>query len=478
MGQGSFRGASARLGATSGERARALARRHVRHFLADFPALEEGHPGIYPRIITRGAGAYLYDDEGRQLLDAGNHLGAGMIGHGRRDVAQRMAEQIERLEFAALDSGVSHEKAIELGARLAGIVPVDDPVLSFTSSGSEANDLAFKIARAYHRRRGEPRRDTILYRDGSYHGSTVAAMSATGAPAFKAEFGPLAPRFTQVAQPAPGRCGYCDRAEGCTLACADALQETIEREGGDTIAAIVAEPVAILQAVKVPHARYWERVQAVCREHGILLIVDEVVTGFGRTGRLFACEHWDVKPDIMTIAKGLTSGYAPMGATVVSREVEEAFVDGPLLHLNTYAGHPVACEAALATLDILESERLPENAAALESGMSEGLSRASARTGRGLRTSAIGLLGSVELDVSDHRDPVGLLSELRHETYDSGLIVRCAQAEGVLTVVFYPTLVVNADEVARGTELLGDALEALLADRSDPLGGTVYHSPP
>jgi adenosylmethionine-8-amino-7-oxononanoate aminotransferase len=441
---------------------RLVARRHVRHFLADFPALEERFPGVYPRVIVRGEGPFLYDDQDRELLDAGNHLGAGMIGHGRRDVAARMAAQIERLEFAALDSGASHEKAIELGGRLAALVPVDDPVISFTSSGSEANDLAFKIARAYHHRRGEPARDRILFRDGSYHGSTVAAMSATGAQAFKSSFGPLVPRFTEVPQPAPGRCGFCEREQGCTLACADALAEAIAREGADTIAAVVAEPVAILQAVKVPHARYWERVQALCREHGILLIVDEVVTGFGRTGRMFGCHHWGVEPDIMTVAKGLTSGYAPMGATIVSREVEDAFADAPLLHLNTYAGHPVSCEAALAALDVLENERLPENAAALEPALAAGLARVAERTGRVLRTSVLGLLSSVELDVADHPDPAGLLTDVRHETYERGLIVRCAQADGILTVVFYPTLVVTEQHVERGTALLAEALDAAL----------------
>jgi adenosylmethionine-8-amino-7-oxononanoate aminotransferase len=459
-----------------GAGARQLAQRHVRHFLADFPALEERYPGTYPRVITRGEGAYLYDDEGRRLLDAGNHLGAGMVGHGREEIARRMAAQAERLEFAALDSGMSHPKVVELAARLAELVPVTDPVFSFTSSGSEANDLAFKIARAYHHRRGESQRQKILYRDGSYHGSTIAAMTATGALAFKSDFGPLVPKFSQVPQPSPGRCGYCEPTEGCTLACADALLDTIEREGGDTVAAVVAEPVAILQAVKVPHSRYWVRVQAACREHGILLIVDEVVTGFGRTGRLFGCEHWDVRPDIMTVAKGLTSGYVPMGATIVSRQVEDAFADSPLLHLNTYAGHPVACEAALATLDILQDERLPENAAALEPAVLAGLEAVGERTGRVLRVSAIGLLGSVEIDVSDHPDPAALLSEVRHETYERGVIVRCAQGEGVLTVVFYPMLVATEEDVATGTRVLDDALVAVLgSDRQEPSGRRIYH---
>jgi adenosylmethionine-8-amino-7-oxononanoate aminotransferase len=456
--QSNVASASQRQSASAGESPRHLARRHVRHFLADFGLLEERFPGAYPRVITRGEGAYLYDDEGRRLLDAGNHLGAGMVGHGRKEIGQRMAEQVGRLEFAALDSGVSHEKVIELAARLAGLVPLDDAVFSFTSSGSEANDLAFKIARAYHRRRGELRRVKILSRDGSYHGSTLAGMSATGAPAFQTDFEPSVPEFVQGPQPSPGRCGYCDHMEGCTLACADGLERTIEREGPQTIAAVVAEPVAILQAVKIPHERYWERVQAICEEYGILLISDEVVTGFGRTGRLFACEHWGIRPDIMTVAKGLTSGYAPMGATIVSRRVEDAFADGPLMHLNTYAGHPVACEAALATLDILQRERLTQNAATLEPVLAAGLARVGDLTQRLRHVSIIGLLGSVEIDVSDHTDPASLLADVRHEMFERGLIARGAQGDGILTIVFYPTLVVTAEEVAKGTAILADAV--------------------
>jgi adenosylmethionine-8-amino-7-oxononanoate aminotransferase len=472
LNQSNLASASERQRANAG--ARKLARRHVRHFLADFGALEERFPGAYPRVITRGEGAYLYDDEDRRLLDAGNHLGAGMVGHGREEIGRRMAEQVGRLEFAALDSGVSHDKVIELAGRLVRLVPLEDPVFSFTSSGSEANDLAFKLARAYHRRRGEPGRVKILSRDGSYHGSTLAGMSATGAPAFKFDFGPPVPGFVQGPQPSPGRCGYCDRTEGCTLACADGLREIVERDGPETIAAIVAEPVAILQAVKVPHARYWDRVQAICGEHGILLISDEVVTGFGRTGRLFGCQHWGIRPDIMTVAKGLTSGYAPMGATIVSRRVEDAFADGALMHLNTYAGHPVTCEAALATLDILQRERLPENAASLEPVLAAGLAVVGDLTGRLLRASVIGLLGSVEIDVSDQPDPANVLADVRHEMYERGVIARAALADGIMTIVFYPTLVVTGEDVASGTTILAD----VVADRLDrgprpPVAGRV-----
>jgi adenosylmethionine-8-amino-7-oxononanoate aminotransferase len=415
-------------------------------------------------MITRGEGAYLYDEEGRRLLDAGNHLGAGMVGHGRREIAIRMAAQTLELEFAALDSGVSHVKVAQLAERLAPLVPVADPVFSFTSSGTESDDLAVKIARAYHSRRGEPGRTLILSRDGSYHGSSYSGMAATGAAGFRADFGPMPDGFTQVAQPSPGRCGFCERAGGCTLDCASALERAIAEHGPERIAAVIAEPVAILQAVKIPHADYWQRVQALCRDNGILLVVDEVVTGFGRTGRLFGSEHFGIEPDIMTIAKGLTSGYAPMGATIVSRGVEEAFAAGPLLHLNTYAGHPVACEAALATLDILERERLVEHAAELAPVLEAGLLAIGERTERVIKVSVLGLLSSIELDVSDRTDAPDVLITLRHEMYERGLIARGSVGDGVLTVVVYPTLVVTEEDVRFATETLGEALLAALGE--------------
>ena len=448
----------------SAEATRRLARRRVRHFLADFSDLEQRYPGAYPRMITRGQGPYLYDDAGRRLLDAGNHLGAGMVGHGRRDIAERMAAQAAVIEFVALDSGLSHPKVVELAERLAALVPMDDPIFSFTSSGSESNELAFKIARAYHARRGAPERTVVLSRDGSYHGSSYAGMAATGAPAFRTDFGPMPSGYGQTAQPSPGRCSFCDRATGCTLRCADALEAAIEQVGSQHVAAVVAEPVAILQAVKIPDPDYWRRTQEICRDHGILVIADEVVTGFCRTGRFFGGEHWGLRPDLMTMAKGLTSGYAPMGATAVARHVEDAFTGGPLMHLNTYAGHPVAAEAALATLDVLEAEALADRAAALEPVLRRELERVRGATARVIAISVLGLLSSVELDVRDRDDAKDLLVELRHEMYERGLIARGAVGDGILTVVFYPTLVISEEDIAFGAQALADAVAAVLPE--------------
>ena len=210
---------------------RRAAQGRLRHFLADFMRLEQEYPGIYPRVIVRGEGPYVFDDTGRRLLDAGNHLGACNIGHGRKEVARRMADQAERLEFSALDSGNSHDAAIRYAERLSGVLPMDDACISFCGSGSEGNELAIKIARSHFALKGEPQRTKILSRVGSYHGSSYGAMAATGIDAFSAGFGPMAPGFARIPQPSHDRCIYCGNSEACTLACVEATEQLVSEEG-------------------------------------------------------------------------------------------------------------------------------------------------------------------------------------------------------------------------------------------------------
>lgn len=444
-----------------GTSTREKARRYVRHFLADFAALEREYPGGYPKMIVSGDGAYVVDEDGHRLLDAGTHLGACQIGHGRAAVADRVAEQIRTLEFIALDAGVSHVYAVELAERLAPLVACDDPIFSFTNSGSESNELAFKIARTYHARRGEPQRTKIVSRLGSYHGSTIGTLSATGIAGFKTGMGPLAPDFLHAPQPyaggnAPGR----DRS-AWWLECLADTAALIEREGPETVAAVIAEPVAIPGSVKIPHRDYFGGLRKLCDAHGILLIVDEVVCGFGRTGRLFGADHFDVRGDMVTYAKGLTSGYIPMGAVAVSRKVEEPFKAAPLLHLNTYAAHPVACVSALAALDILEDEKLTENAAAMEPVLRGELERLSQTTPRVREVSVIGLLSSVVCDISDQPNPDATLRKARKEAYDAGLLARFARDGNNLSAHFYPPLVVGKQDIRAGVLALEKALQSL-----------------
>ena len=435
---------------------RASLRARVRLSTADYALLDRQYPGTYPRVIVSGEGAYLTDEDGRRLLDSGAHMGACMIGHGRREVIERIAEQGAAIEFTTLDSGLAHPLALELAERLMPRVPLQDPLFLFGASGSEANETAFKVARAHHAANGEPGRRKILCRAGSYHGATFAAMAATGIPAAREPFAPLPPGFIRVTQPSPGRCGYCARGARCTLACAEDVERALEREGPESVAAIIAEPVAFREAIKVPAPGYWPAIREICDRHGILLISDEVITGFGRTGRYFGCDHWDLKPDIVVLAKGLTSGYVPMSACVVSGAIADSLRARPMTHISTYAGHPLGCAAALAALDILEQERLPEHAAQLETVVRDQMTRLAERVPAVTATSVLGMLGSVEVAVEG--DPPLAAARVAHEAYERGLIVRTAPADGEIVAYFYPPLVAGEDDVTFFFDVLGDVL--------------------
>lgn len=443
---------------------RSAALRRVRHFGADFTKLDEQFPGAYPRMFVQGAGTDLVDADGHRVLDAGNHLGVCIVGHGRAEVADAIAAQVTQLEFASLEAGASHPYVAALSEELAGLVPVDDPIFSFTSSGSEANEVAMKIARDYHRRRGEPGRFKIMSRYGSYHGSTYGATSATAIPAFREPFQPLVPGFVALPQPFAGYCGRCSFGETCVGHVVEETEAIIEREGPHTIAAILAEPVSIPGAVKVPHEDYWPRLRELCDRHGILLIADEVVCGFGRTGTWFACEHWGVRPDILTMAKGLTSGYVPMGAAAVSRRIQKAFEDSPLVHVSTYSGHPVACAAALTTIEIIRREGLIANAASHAPVLRSRLEEIAGKTPWPSRASVIGLLGSLEICVPDEIDAEWLRAQLFHESYQRGVAVRVTRAAQVVSVFFYPPLIIGNERLREGLDLLAGAVRAVTAE--------------
>ena len=441
---------------------KAVARKRVRMLATDFSFLDQHFPATYPRMIVRAEGAYVYDDTGLEILDTGLHWGANMVGHGRADVADAMADQAKQLEFATLYMGVSHAPVAELAERLAPLVPVDDPTFFFVSSGSEANELAFRIARAYHMTRGEPKRVKILSRAGGYHGSSLAAVTATGMPVFHDRLGVAAPAHIYTAQPSPGRCGFCSPDSGCNLGCAADVERTIVREDPATMAAFIAEPVGIQQAVKVPHADYWRVVAEICRKYGVLLIADEVISGFGRTGKFFASEHWELKPDILTIAKGITSGYVPMAATVVAPEIDELVVRNPLIHANTWAGHPVACAAALACLDITERENLIADTARKGALVDDRLNVLCKENQRVVRTAVTGLLASIEYSLPG--DDGGRLAaqRVRHECYERGLFVRVGVSEqNVGFTTYYPPLVIDDAEIDRSVEILAEVLTNL-----------------
>lgn len=428
----------------------------LRHAFTDFGQLERLFPGEFPHMIVHGEGAYLVDATGGRLLDGGCTLGACAIGNGRKEMAEAIADQVERLTFVSLDEGFSNYPAIRLAELLRERTPVDDPTVWFVNSGSEANDLAFKITRGYWRAMGEAARVKIIARSGSYHGASFGALSATGMPMSREPYAPVVPGFVRASQPSPGRCGYCSPARGCTLGCADEVERIIRQEGPDTVGAFIGEPVAMTEAIKVPHPEYWPRIREICDRHGVILIADDVITGFGRTGTWFGLEHWGVEADIVSLAKGVTSAYVPLGATVASRRIMDGLAARPIAHINTNSGHPVACAAGLKNLEIIERESLVENAATLEPLVLDELGRTRAGCRGVTNVSCIGLLSSIEF-APDHpvSDPDGL-ETFRWRCYESGLVLR--GYPGV--VYFYPPLVVTPDDVRFAFETIRAVLES------------------
>jgi taurine-pyruvate aminotransferase len=319
-----------------------------------------------PLEVVQAEGCYVYDSEGRRYLDAMAGLWCVNVGYGRREIVDAVADQMTRLPYYPLTQ--SHPPAAQLAARLAELLPAGLSRVFFLNSGSEAVETALKMARQYARRvyPGQ-NRYKIIARHRAYHGFTMGALSATGQVSRKRAFEPLVPGFLHVAPPDHYRCAFCQRETGCTLTCADEFERVIRLEGPETVAAVILEPTIGGGGVFPAPEGYLERVRQICDRHGVLLILDEVITGFGRTGKLFALEHAGIRPDILVVAKGITSGYLPLAATVATDAVFDVFRSdtddaAKFAQLSTFGGHPCSCAAGLANLEILTRERLWENA--------------------------------------------------------------------------------------------------------------------
>lgn len=341
-----------------------LDRTHWLHPLGDL----EAPPGAVPQLMFRsGEGAVLTDLDGRSYIDAMASLWNVNVGYGRETLAAAAAEQMRTLAFSSAYGGFGHAPGARLAARLAELAPGDLEVTFFASGGAEANDTAYKIARLYWKLRGQPARVRIVSRLRDYHGLTYGATSATGLPVYWKGFEPLAEGFLHAPAPDPYRFTAAREGESAGEAYARALEEVVLEAGPDTVAAVVAEPVQGAGGVIVPPADYFPRVREICDRHGLLLIADEVITGFGRTGRWFAMEHWGVVPDLMIFAKGVTSGYVPLSGVTMRRHVHDTLrlQRSTFAHGFTYSGHPVACAVALRNLQIIEEEDLVSRAAEL-----------------------------------------------------------------------------------------------------------------
>ena len=420
-----------------------------------------------PWVLDRGDGALLFDADGREYLDAlSGGVFAVLAGYGREEIARAMYEQAQRLAYTS-PYGTTSAVTVELARKLADLTPGDLGASFFCNSGSEAVEAAIKLAHQYHGANGEGRRYKVISLRRAYHGSTLGALSATGwSPGFgvfRRSADPMVPAagFSNAMPPYCYRCELGLAYPGCDLACATTIEQAILGSDPELVSCVILEPIMGTGGCIVPPAGYLTKVREICDRYGVLLIADEVVCGFGRTGRWFGVDHFDVIPDIMVVAKGLTSGYAPMAAAIARREIAEAIP--VFFNVHTYGGHPVSAAAALANIGIIEREHLVENAASVGSyllGLLEGL-REHPIVGdvRGL-----GLFMAVELvrDAASRESfapEAGVDNQVAAVAREMGVFVRPFGG----TVFLAPPLIFTTAQADRAVEVLDDALSQVEA---------------
>ena len=429
----------------------------------------------YP-VLERADGVHVWDTDGNRYLDAVSGLGVVNIGYGRREVADAMAAQAVKMPFNA-GNIFSNEPAIRLANAIAEITPGDLNSVHFTSGGSEAVEVALKMARQYHVERGEPSRDKVIGRWTSYHGATLGGLSVGGAVGRRAKYVPMLLDMPHIPPIYCYRCPWGLTYPTCEVTCADELEREILRVGPDRVAAFIAEPiVASVGGAIQPQPEYFPKIREICDRYGVLLIIDEVITGFGRTGRMFGIEHYGVVPDLMVMGKGISSGYAPLAAVAVRDHVRAVFVDKGVAfeHIFTYGGSPVATAAGIVAVDILRREHLAEHA--------EELAPAFAQNIEGLRefpfvgdVRAIGFMAGIEFvadrDTRAAFEPAQkVAARVREAGLKRGIVTYpgtgMADGKSGDIISLYPPLTFTLDDIAD----MGERLRATFADVSADLG--------
>lgn len=418
-------------------------------------------------VMVEGEGCRLRDADGREYLDATGGLWLAQVGHGRQELSAAAARQIEQLEYFTSFWEFSNERAIELAERLVSISPPKQTHVYFTSGGSEGNEAAFKMARYSRWRRGEESRTWILARRQAYHGIGYGSGTATGFPLYHEGFGPMLPHVRHLTPPWPYRAELFD-GEDPTDFCVGELERTIRDLGPENVAAFIGEPVMGVGGMLVPPDDYWPRVQELLREHGILLIFDEVVSAYGRVGHWFAADHYGVEPDIIVTAKGITSGYAPLGAVLITDEIAEAISGDGFPMGFTYNGHPTSCAVALENLAIIEREGLLDRARETGAYILERLEELRELPIVG-EVRGVGMMHAVEL-VADRetREPLPMDAApqdvIRRET---GVIVRdCAH-----NLVISAPLVMSRHEADEVVDAMRSVLERMDSSGRIAAGG-------
>jgi len=410
-----------------------------------------------PRLLESAEGMYYTASDGRQVLDGTAGLWCCNAGHGRREISEAVSKQIAKMDFAPTFQ-MGHPLPFELAEKLAAISPEGLNRVFFTNSGSESADTALKIALAYQRAIGQGSRTRLIGRELAYHGVGFGGMSVGGMANNRRAFGPMLPGVDHLPHTLDlQRNAFSKGLPQHGVERADELERLVTLHGAENIAAVIVEPMSGSAGVILPPVGYLQRLREITAKHGILLIFDEVITGFGRVGEAFAAQRWGVTPDILTCAKGLTNGAIPMGAVFVADRLYDAFMQGPesvieFFHGYTYSGHPVACAAALATQQIYQQENLFQKAIDLEPYWQEALF--------GLRDlpnvidiRTVGLVAGVQF--AAHADGVGKRGyEVFRECFENGLLVRASGD----TIALSPALIVEKAEIDRMMELLADGI--------------------
>lgn len=441
--------------------------RHHMHPFTDPVDLQQ----VRPQIMVRGEGVYIYDSDGQRLLDGMAGLWCVNVGYGRDEIGAAVAEQMRQLPFYNSFFKTSTPPTLELAHRLAQLTPDGIDVFFFANSGSEANDTNIRLVQTYWREVGRPEKNLLISRHNAYHGSTIAGASLTGMASMHDIPAVPIPGIVHIANPDWYADGGDSDPEQFGLQCAQALEQRILMLGADRVAAFFAEPVQGAGGVIVPPASYWPEVQRICRKYDVLLVLDEVITGFGRTGRWFGADTYGIEPDLMTFAKGLSSGYLPISASGVGERIARVLrnKEGRFPHGYTYGGHPAAACAALKNIEIMEREQL--------------VSQVGDDTGpyflHQLRTlldhpwvshvRGVGLMASVQLSPDKARrapfNPVGSISNLvRNQCFRNGLVTR-AVYDGL---VFSPPLIITRAQIDELVSILRRSIDQVMAGAGGP----------
>jgi len=412
-------------------------------------------------VAEKSHGIYFEDTEGKEYIDGASQLICVNLGYGQSEIVDAIREEMERTQYAMLFHGFSNVAIVECGQRLSELLPPGLDHFSFTTGGSESIDSAIRLARFYWHARGSSKHKVISLYD-SYHGITSAALTATGSGkgAYGGGLGSRMPGFIHVPSYYCYRCTLGREYPGCNIQCARFIADVIEKEGADNVAAFIAEPVLGVGGMVAPPPEYWPMVERICREHDVLLIADEVMTGFGRTGKMFAIEHWGLKPDMMTMAKGITSAYLPFGAVAFSGDIWKT-IKGRNFVSYTYAGHPVCAAAATKAMEIYVRDKMAENAALAGEYALERLARDFEPLPCVGGANGLGLMLGIEI-VADKAsktpfDPKqGIMQGIQDRALAGGLFVRVAGITGTPSdrVVFAPPLTITTEEIDRALDIL------------------------